>query len=172
MAHDTPYVPNSWSRGVFILGESAYHGGTHQYEDILASRWVPRYLTGQERDDTYTKVANAVGPSRAGFWNAHAFANLVILPQGSGVKQRPTSRQYEDALPWLRATICELSPRGVWIWGVEQSRYSAPIIAALGVPHEIVTHPACPRGVTHQYLAGSWAHLMANIEASRIRDDA
>ena len=55
---------------------------------------------------------------------------------------------------------------------VGQSKYSAPMIAALGVPHEIVTHPACPRGITHQYLAGSWSRLMANIETSSGRNDS
>ena len=161
--HDTPHIPAAWSRGVFILGESAYHGGTNRYEDIIAHRWVPRYLEGSERDQTYSKVANAIGPSRVEFWNAHAFANLVILPTGSGAKQRPTPTQYRDALDWLRTTMLDLQPSGVWIWGVEQSQYSAPVIANLGIPYEVATHPACPRGITHAYLAESWTRLITKI---------
>lgn len=167
---DTPWVPEGWSanpRRLLVLGESAY-AGSFAPEHALAKNWVPAYLRQEVPDPLYSKVANAIrGAShgmglaaRRAFWNEVAFANFVVLAEGTQATARPTPAEYRTAAKGLAAMLDDLHPQGVWIWGVEQSEYSLPVVQRANIACVVVAHPV--RGYS-KTLAESWANLQLAI---------
>jgi hypothetical protein len=105
---------------------------------------------------------------RAEYWHGVAYTNFVQCV-GAVPSDRPTSQQYVDAKPRLLRLLSELAPRGVWVLGEEQSRYSRPLIEEAGLICEVARHPA-RRGVTNEMLGASWRRLQQQLDVgSRAR---
>ena len=168
---DLPWVPDGWrtkAHRVLVLGESAYTGGSPP-ENALAANWVPAYLREEVRDPLYSKVANAIsGPTqgnglkaRHDFWNTVAFANLVMLAEGSLPDTEPSAAEYRAAAGFLGAILDDLRPIGVWIWGIRQAKYSRPVVDRAKIANVVVAHPV--RGYS-RVLAESWQELLTVME--------
>jgi hypothetical protein len=54
-----------------------------------------------------------------------------------------------------------LKPKGVWIVGLGQSKYSSPVLCRLNIPFEVVNHPSS--GISHEKFHGSWTNLLAKV---------
>lgn len=149
---------------IFVLGESWYG----DYSDELATDrgYISAYLDGRVIDALYTRISNGVGLDRRTYWNRVMFTNFVQRV-GATRADRPTKEHYEAAVPRLQRLLRWRTPRGVWILGVEQSEYSAPVVRDAGLPYEVVVHPAS-FGVSGARLNGSWTTLLAKLrEADR-----
>jgi len=112
---------------IFILGESWYgeYLGDLNYDD----GYIAAYVEGRQVDRMYSKMANAVGMSKATFWHSVAFTNFVQCV-GPTRQSRPTPAMYSAAAPRLKAILSDISPAAVWVLGIEQSALSIPIIQA------------------------------------------
>jgi hypothetical protein len=63
-----------------------------------------------------------------------------------------------------------MKPRGVWVIGKGQGKFSAQVVRKLGIPVVVVNHPASHRGkkdVLHEGLLASWQELRANAAKHR-----
>jgi hypothetical protein len=147
---------------IFILGESWYgeYLGDLNYDD----GYIAAYLEGRQVDRMYSKMANAVGMSKATFWHSVAFTNFVQCV-GPTRQSRPTPAMYSAAAPRLKAILNDISPAAVWVLGIEQSALSIPIIQAAAIPAEVCIHPTSI-GVTSAALRESWERLRAKVAAN------
>ena len=68
------------------------------------------------------------------------FTNFVQRV-GATRKSRPTTDHYKSASARLANLLVVHKPVGVWILGIGQGEYSAPIIKSAGIPYEISAHP-------------------------------
>lgn len=155
----TVWIPEGWhqkSPRILILGESGY-GDFGEYQSCGA--WVAAYLKGDVTDRMYTKVANASGMGKDAFWRSVAFFNFVEHV-GGGRDVRPTRELYEAAKQSLDVMLSTLQPNAVWVWGKEQGKYSAEVIARHGIAFEIVAHPSgfFPGGF-YDVVGASWKRL-------------
>jgi hypothetical protein len=168
---DVPWIPQAWrakAHRVLVLGESAYTGSSSP-ENALAANWVPAYLREEVRDPLYSKVANAIsGPlhgsglkARHDFWNRVAFANFVMLSEGSLPDTKPSVAEYQAGARFLGAILDDLRPIGVWIWGIRQAKYSRPVVDRAKIASVVVAHPV--RGYS-RVLAESWQELLTAME--------
>lgn len=145
--------------GILVLGES-WQGG---FADVFAtdSKYIAEYLAGFLFSRMCSKLANTCGMMRKEFWHQIAFTNFVqsarMPPSG-----RPSAQHFIGAKHRLEALLREIQPRGVWILGEEQGRYSAPIVKSAGIVHEITWHPMEP-GATSVMLGASWNRLQIKL---------
>ena len=109
----------------------------------------------------YTRMANACGMTKEMFWNGIVFTNFAQRV-GPSRTHRPTDRQYHEAIPRLQRIVLEQKPRGVWVLGLEQGKFSVPAIQSAGIPCEVTAHPTS-YGLTNQKLGESWRRLLAKI---------
>jgi len=65
------------------------------------------------------------------------------------------------AVPALEKILHWLKPKGIWIIGRGQSKYSGPILEQLNIPFEVVNHPSS--GISHERFFGSWTALLAKV---------
>jgi hypothetical protein len=144
---------------ILVLGES-WHGS---FADSLAtdSEYISEYLAGVLFSRMCSKIANTCGMLRKEFWHQIAFTNFV---QSAGLppSDQPSMQHYVGAKRRLEVLLREIQPRGVWILGEEQGRYSAPIVKSAGIAHEVAWHPMRP-GVTNAILGASWNRLQAKM---------
>ena len=148
--------------GVFVLGESWYG----DYPDHLATDdgYIREYLAGRQPDGMYTKMAKACAMTNPEFWNRIMFTNFVQRV-GQFRKNRPKLEQYEAAAPRLEKLLVDHKPRGVWILGKEQGKYSKLVVESAGIPFEVTTHPT-GYGVTSAELGASWEKLLKKMDAN------
>jgi hypothetical protein len=164
--------PNYPGFGVFILGESWY--GEYPDDLVTDDGYVRAYLAGRKSDGMYTRMANACGMTKEAFWNSIVFTNFAQRV-GPSRTDRPTDRQYREAIPRLQRILSEQKPRGVWVLGLEQGKISAPVIQSAGIPCEVAAHPTS-YGLTNRKLGESWRRLLAKLDcqgaAAENRDHA
>src|SRR6185503_16770241 len=91
--------------------------------------WISAYLRGEKIDRMYTRMANACGMTPHEFWEGILFTNFV-LRVGDVRSDRPTREMYLSAGPRLRSILAEHCPKAAWVLGIEQSRFSGPILEA------------------------------------------
>jgi len=106
-------------------------------------------------------MANAEGLKKDDFWHAVAFTNFVQRV-GNTRMCRPTRTQYVEAQVRLNNLLMQHRPKGVWIFGKEQSVYSEPVVRAAGISCVVSPHPTS-RGVFNEQLREDWKQLMAAI---------
>jgi|JI9StandDraft_2_1071091.scaffolds.fasta_scaffold35131_2 hypothetical protein len=145
---------------VLVLGESWY--GDFQGDLVTDAGYIEAYLANIQVDRLYTKMANASGLGKQNFWKSVAFTNFVQRV-GPTLDFRPTPHQYIDAQDRLCQLLSTLRPKGVWILGTEQGRYSEPIVREAGIACEVSPHPA-RRGVTKALLSEGWRTLNAAVQ--------
>lgn len=149
------WVGSNYSQNrIFVLGESWYG----DYADNTDVGYVTNYLNGQQIDRMYTRMANACKLSPTDFWHQIIFTNFV-QKVGQTRKDRPTKIRYLDARSRLEELLRLHKPRGVWVLGKEQSEYSSPVIAKVGIPYEVSAHPTS-FGLTNEALGNSWNALL------------
>ena len=147
---------------VLVLGESWYG----DYIDNTDSGYVKNYLNGLEKDRMYTRMANACLPNILHrderiktYWNSIAFTNFVGRV-GDIRKNRPTEYEYKNSQKRLEEILAKLHTRYVWILGIEQSKFSAPVIENAGIHFEITAHPTS-YGLSNKKLGNSWNTLIS-----------
>lgn len=147
---------------VLVLGESWYGN----YIDNTDSGYVKNYLNGLEKDRMYTRMANACLPNIVQrderiktYWNSIAFTNFVGRV-GDIRKNRPSEYEYKNSQKRLKDLLKKLNTRYVWILGIEQSKFSAPVIEDAGIHFEITAHPTS-YGLSNEKLGNSWRTLMS-----------
>jgi hypothetical protein len=122
------------SSGIFILGQSWYG----HYEDELATDdgYIRAYLKDLVQDAAYDRWARASKCEKVTFWNNVMFTNYV---QWTGPKRDPgpTAKHYKGAVNRLAAILQDHQINAVWIIGKTQSKYSRPVIDALGISCEV-----------------------------------
>lgn len=153
-------------RKIFVLGESWY--GDYSDDLITDDGYVRAYLAGQVVDSLYSRIANACQLSRQDFWQGVMFTNFVQRV-GATRAARPTVEHYREAGTRLARLLVEHQPLGVWILGIGQGEYSAPVVERAGIPFEVTAHPTS-YGVKSATLYASWNALLAkarNYGASR-----
>jgi hypothetical protein len=159
--------PRYHEERIFILGESWFG----DFEDELATDdgYIAAFLAGAQRDRLYSLLAEACGPDTRTFWESVMFTNFVQRV-GPTRDHRPSKSQYSEAKDRLYRILVEKQPRGVWVLGKEQGRYSAPVVRDVGIPVEVVAHPSSHRGeksVLLERLRASWLELRANAATYR-----
>jgi hypothetical protein len=150
-------------RGALILGESTYGevpskdpqwiwyfinkeaGDNWKYVDKTFGR-LHRFMSG--KDVSFIKLYESASKDDLESWfNLFAFTNFVAIPvsaQASGAIQK----QLGDAggVFLERLSILYPKPKGVWVLGEAQTRFSLPILTELGIPQENIEvmkpHPA------------------------------
>lgn len=153
--------PQYGSYRVLVFGESWY--GDYEGDLVTDAGYIAAYLTDQQVDRMYSKMANASGLGKKRFWELVAFTNFVQRV-GDTLNCRPTRQQYLDAQDRLRRVLSELKPKGVWILGTEQGAYSEPVVRAMGVACEVSPHPT-RIGVTSAWLGEGWHALVATLRS-------
>lgn len=157
---DEPWIGKEFeARRILVLGESWYGDWGAGYNSD--SSYVAGYLAGKLRDVMYTKMANACGMSRQAYWDCILFTNFVTWA-GAHRTDRPTKSMYEKGVPRLKRLLQEYKPKGVWILGKEQSKFSAPVVHNAGIPFEVSLHPTS-YGLRNQLLGESWQRLQSQI---------
>lgn len=153
--------PNYPARRIFVLGESWY--GEYPDDLVTDDGYIRAYLDGDKRaaDPMYTRIANACETERRQFWEGVMFTNFVQCV-GETRKSRPTPKQYEAAKPRLKNLLEKHKPAGVWIIGIEQSKYSAPIVESADIPYVISPHTAS-FGLTNAKLGDGWKALITKV---------
>jgi hypothetical protein len=146
---------------IFVLGESWY--GDYSDELVTDDGYIRAYLAGRVVDALYTRIANACQLSRQDFWDGVMFTNFVQRV-GATRDLRPTRQHFDAAGARLAGLLDDHQPRGVWILGVGQAEYSAPIVERAGIPFEVTAHPT-NYGVENATLYASWNSL---LEKARI----
>ncbi len=141
---------------IFVLGESWY--GNYPEDLATDDGYIQAYLEGRVPDRMYTRMANACDMTPKEFWGSSMFTNFVQRV-GATRDHRPSTEQYKAAQPRLGCLLNEHRPRGVWILGIEQSTYSAPVVEAAGIPFEITAHPTS-YGLKNATLGASWNALI------------
>src|SRR5690606_32290806 len=91
------------------------------------------------------------------------FTNFVQCV-GATRQCRPSAAQYNEATVRLERLLRKFRPKGLWILGLGQATYSAPVIARLGLPYEITRHPTS-YGLSNSKLGESWQALMAKMQS-------
>ena len=149
------------AKRVLVLGESTYGS------DPPLVDYIPTWIRRQVRDTTFSRIFNAFSGThtnvatdeeREGFWSKIAFYNFVSRSVGPTRKHRPSDTDYRAAQEPLHSVLQQYAPTGVLILGVEQARYSQPIVRRLGV-HSIVTPHPTSYGVSTKVLADAWNRL-------------
>jgi hypothetical protein len=152
-------VPN-----VMILGES-WWGDLESLGDA-----IERWARDKQADATFSRLFNtctgtrrerASYNERMSFWNSIAFYNFVQGSLGPTRKSRPSSKDFQSAVPALEKVLKSLKPTCVWIVGLGQSEYSMPVLRRLNIPFEAVRHPSS--GIAHDAFHGSWKGLLARV---------
>lgn len=143
---------------ILVLGESWYG----DYIDNSDAGYIRMYLDGALTDSMYSRMANACGLSRNDFWNGIAFTNFVQRI-GDTRSCRPTTDDYQQAKARLVALLQHQKPKGVWILGIEQSKYSASVIEEMGISYEITAHPTS-YGLSNAKLGASWHNLVSKTQ--------
>lgn len=155
------------ANGVLILGESTYG------EDPRLFQYVPSWCRGElpKPDRTFSRIFNAFSGTktspannakREAFWATIAFANFVQKSVGSTNKDKATSKHFRIAAKLLPGYLHHIRPRGVLILGIEQAKYSAPIIRAAGIPHVACPHPT-GYGIKTTILQAAWNDLQKQL---------
>jgi hypothetical protein len=117
--------PRYHDQRIFILGESWFG---HFTGDLATDDgYITAYLAGKQPDRLYTTLSEACGADRHTFWEQVMFTNFVQRV-GPTRDHRPTKTQYLEARDRLHRILLEMKPRGVWIIGKEQGKYSAPVV--------------------------------------------
>ena len=160
--------PKYEEQRIFVLGESWY--GEFSDELVTDDGYINAYLAGQQVDAMYTRIANACRLPKAEFWNAVLFTNFVQCV-GSTRDNRPTVENYREASGRLSALLELHKPAGVWILGIGQSVYSAPIVQNAGIPHETSAHPTS-YGLKNLTLGDSWRRLLGKVSSQAQKNDA
>lgn len=151
-------------RKLMLLGES-WWGETEPLK-VAIERWAG----DEQADATFSRLFNTCSGTRRenasynermAFWNSIAFYNFVQGSLGATRKSRPSSKQFQAAVPAFENVLHSLKPRGVWIIGRSQSEYSSPVLSRLKVPFEVVNHPSS--GICHERFYGSWRTLLAKV---------
>ncbi|MGB7501571.1 MAG: hypothetical protein WBM25_04160 [Azonexus sp.] len=143
---------------ILVLGESWYG----DYADNSDAGYIRMYLDESLSDSMYSRMANACGLSRNDFCNGIAFTNFVQRI-GDTRNCRPTIDDYQRAKARLVALLQHLRPKGVWILGIEQSKYSTSVIEQIGISCEITAHPTS-YGLSNAKLGASWHNLVAKTQ--------
>jgi hypothetical protein len=148
---------------VLVLGESWYGDVDPLIE------YIPKWAAFKLKDATFARIFNAASgldtatataTQRLDWWHTVAFYNFVPGSVGRSRDSRPTRAHYLSAAEPLELLLEEIGPAGVWIFGIEQSAYSAPIIAHHAIPYEVAPHPAS-YGLKRRTLQVSWQSLLA-----------
>jgi hypothetical protein len=149
---------------LMVLGES-WWGDTESLE-----RAIEGWARDKQADATFSRLFNTCSGTRReqasydermAFWNSIAFYNFVQGSLGTTRKSRPSSKHFEAAMPAFEKVLLLWRPKGVWIVGLAQSKYSAPVLSRLNIPFEVVRHPTS--GITHENFFGSWTSLLARV---------
>lgn len=151
--------PGFGESGIFVLGESWY--GAYSDELVTDDGWIRAYIEERVPDKTYTRIVNAFQTSRRQFWERVMFTNFVQCV-GATSKSRPSSTMFLEAQPRLRRILEAHRPRGVWILGKMQSKYSAPIIQQMGIVAQVTQHPTY---ASHDTIRSSWSELESKLAA-------
>jgi hypothetical protein len=161
------WVGSSYSASelrIMVLGES-WWGGV----ESLSSA-IERWARDQQADATFSRIFNTCSgrrrerasyQDRMAFWNSIAFYNFVQGSLGATRKSRPSADHFRSAVPALVKILQALKPQCVWIVGLEQSKYSSPVLRKMNIPFEVVRHPSS--GVRHEEFEGSWKSLLAKV---------
>lgn len=146
-----------YSKCILVLGKSWY--GT--YSDNTDKGYVSNYLKGLEKDRMYTRMANACMPNISSteeriktYWNSIAFTNFAGRV-GDARENRPTEKDFRNSEVRLTKIIEKYEMGKVWILGIEQARFSSPIIENAGLRYEITPHPTS-YGLSNEKLGASW----------------
>ena len=145
---------------ILVLGESWY--GDFPDDLVTDDGYIRAYLDGRVTDAMYTRIANACKMSRSDFWNGVMFTNFVQRV-GATRESRPSSEHYKDARVRLSRLLEEHTPRGVWILGLGQSEYSAPVVERAGIAYQVSAHPTS-YGLKNATLGASWLALLAKSQ--------
>jgi len=143
-----------------VLGESWY--GDFPDDLVTDDGYIRAYLAGRVTDAMYTRIANACDLERKEFWESIMFTNFVQCV-GATRDCRPKTEQYISACPRLAHLLDDHAPHGVWILGLEQSAYSAPVVARTGIPYEVSAHPTS-FGMNKATLGASWKALLEKAQ--------
>jgi len=154
--------------GILVLGESWY--GDYDGDLVTNAGYIAGYLEGRQTDRMYTKMANASGLGKQAFWRSVSFTNFVQRI-GATPDCRPKSLDYRKAGARLERVLQDLSPKGVWILGIEQGAYSAPVVRDAGIAYEVSPHPTGV-GITNLVLGAGWKALHTRTQQSRASADA
>lgn len=157
---------------IFILGESWF--GDFEGDLATDDGYITAFLAGKQRDRLYSLLAEACGPDTHTFWESVMFTNFVQRV-GPTRDHRPSKAQYSEAKARLSRILVEKQPRGVWVLGKEQGKYSAPVVRDAGIPVQVVAHPSSHRGEKTFLLAklrASWQELLADNTKYRPNNDA
>ncbi len=149
---------------IFVLGESWYGDFTDDLE--TDDGYVSAYLAGKVTDALYTRIANATGLGKARFWRSIMFTNFAQRV-GPTRDHRPSEEHYRSATQRLSRLLVTHSPRGVWILGLEQARYSEPVVRSHGIPVEVTVHPSS-YGVKHATLRAGWEALLSKVAVESV----
>lgn len=153
------------SNEILVLGESSY-GNTGPI-DLYVRTWI-----SGAGDPTFSRIFSscsgkhrdfATKTEQGAFWNRIAFYNFVVRELDSS-KDRPKSADYLLSKKAFQDVLAELKPSGVWILGVEQSVYSAPLVEEYGAVCEVARHPTS-RGLKNEDLSSSWNRLVGRVSA-------
>lgn len=157
-AINTIWIGSNYPRKrIFVLGESWYG----DYVDNTDAGYIRLYLDGKVTDSMYTRMANACGMSRHEFWNGIIFTNYVQRV-GDTRNCRPDVEAYRAAASRLAFLLERHRPSALWILGIGQAEYSAPVVEAAGIPFEITAHPTS-FGLTNAALGESWNRLIKKL---------
>lgn len=151
--------PDFAGLGIFVLCESWY--GDFSKELVTDDGYIRAYLANRVTDALYTRIAHGAGMTKATFWPKVMFTNYVQRV-GPTRDYKPTTAHYKAAEERLHRLLREHLPKGVWIVGKGQSEYSEPIVRSVGIPVEVVNHPAS-YGVKTATLRESWEKLLAKV---------
>ena len=159
--------PQYHKERIFVLGESWF--GDYEGDLATDAGYITAYLAGTQRDRLYSCIAEACGPDVPTYWESVMFTNYVQRV-GPTRDHRPSEAQYLEAQPRLHRILVEHQPRGVWVLGKEQGKYSAPIVRGAGINVEVTAHPSSFRGeraVLLTKLRASWQELLAKATTRR-----
>lgn len=130
------------------------------------STYVPKWISGKLRDDTFTRIYDACtatgipvfsGLSKAAFWDTIAFYNFISGRDPADSKLLTVAHLKSGIRP-LHLVLGALRPHGVFIVGLDHARYSRPIVQHHGIPYVVVPHPRSP--VTKAFLSQSFDVLV------------
>lgn len=150
---------------VMVLGQS-WWGSVELLKDA-----IPRWADGRLEDATFSRLfsaiselnVNRVSPAeRLEWWNCIAFYNFV--PGSSGeLRDSPiSSGRFESSKVPLRQALEAVKPRGVWVWGKGQAKYSGPVIQEFGAAYEVAPLPNA-NGVKNEDLRAVWTRLLERV---------
>lgn len=147
------------TKRILILGESWY-GPTPSLTAYMTN-WCNR----RQKDFLFSRIFNAgsglnaataTTSERLGFWHSVMFDNFVNWSVGGTRSVRPSALDYGRAATTLPARLKTLTPTSVWVLGIEQGKYSLPLISHLHHVHS--PHP-CGYAVTRARLIDDWKKL-------------